>query len=91
MPAMAATAATLDDAGIPDEQIFRALSCALVTWRTNRTISDKDSITYLKERADNCALGEEEMKRRPRTHLIPYARLAVGYDGIACVRAKRWS
>jgi len=75
-------AATLDDAGIPDEQVFRALNCALVTWRTNRTISDKDPITYLKERADNCALGEEEMKRRLRTHLIPYARLAVGYDGI---------
>ena len=75
-------AATLDDAGIPDEQVFRALNCALVTWRTNRTISDKDPITYLKERADNCALGEEEMKRRLRTHLIPYARLAVGYEGI---------
>lgn len=75
-------AATLEDAGIPDEQIFRALNCALVTWRTNRTISDKDPIAYLKERADNCALGEEEMKRRLRTHLIPYARLAVGYDGI---------
>lgn len=75
-------AATLEDAGIPDEQIFRALNCALVTWRTNRTISDKDPITYLKERADNCALGEEEMKRRLRTHLIPYTRLAVGYDGI---------
>lgn len=75
-------AATLDDAGIPDEQVFRALNCALVTWRTNRTISDKDPITYLKERADNCTLGEDEMKRRLRTHLIPYARLAVGYDGI---------
>ena len=75
-------AATLDDAGIPDEQVFRALNCALVTWRTNRTISNKDPLTYLKERADNCALGEEEMKRRLRTHLIPYARLAVGYDGI---------
>jgi len=63
-------------------RFFRALNCALVTWRTNRTISDKDPITYLKERADNCALGEEEMKRRLRTHLIPYNRLAVGYDGI---------
>ena len=76
-------AATLDDAGIPDEQIFRALNCALVTWRTNRTISDKDPITYLKERADNCALGEVELKRRLRTHLIPYARLAVGYNGMS--------
>lgn len=76
-------AATLDDAGIPDEQIFRALNCALVTWRTNRTISDKDPILYLKERADNCTLGEEELKRRLRTHLIPYAKLAVGYIGIS--------
>lgn len=76
-------AATLVDAGIPDEQIFRALNCALVTWRTNRTISDKDPITYLKERSDNCTLGEEEMKRRLKTHLIPYVRLAVGYDGMS--------
>lgn len=76
-------AATLDDAEIPDEQVFRALNCALVTWRTNRTISDKDPIAYLKERADNCALGEEELKRRLRTHLIPYGRLAVGYNGMS--------
>ncbi|MBA4418358.1 MAG: hypothetical protein C0392_10685 [Syntrophus sp. (in: bacteria)] len=76
-------AAMLEDAGIADEQIFRGLNCALVTWRTNRTISDKDPITYLKERADNCALGEEEMKRRLRTHLIPYAKLAVGYNGMS--------
>lgn len=76
-------AATLEDAGIPDEQIFRALNCALVTWRTNRTISDKDPITYLKDRADNCTLGEEETKRRLKTHIIPYSRLAVGYDGMS--------
>ena len=76
-------AVTLADAGIPDEQIFRALNCALVTWRTNRTISDKDPITYLKERSDNCTLGIEEMKRRLRTHLIPFVRLAVGYDGMS--------
>ena len=76
-------ASTLEDAGIPDEQIFRALNCALITWRTNRTISNKDPIAYLKERADNNALGEEELRRRLRTHLIPYRRLAVGYDGMS--------
>ena len=38
---------------------------------------------YLTERAENCALGEDEMKRRLRTHLIPYARLAVGYHGMS--------
>jgi hypothetical protein len=76
-------ASTLEDAGIPSEQIFRALNCALITWRTNRTLSNKDPIAYLKERADNNALGEEELKRRLPTHLIPYARLAVGYDGLS--------
>lgn len=76
-------AALLENAGIPDELIFRALNCALVTWRTNRTISDKEPITYLKERADNCTLGEEETKRRLKTHLIPYSRLAVGYIGMS--------
>jgi len=76
-------ASTLEDAGIPDEQILRALNCALITWRTNRTISNKDPIAYLKERADNNALGEEELKRRLRTHLIPYRSLAVGYDGMS--------
>jgi hypothetical protein len=76
-------AATLEDAGIPYEQIFRAVNCALVTWRTNRAISDKDPIAYLKERADSCALGEEELKRRLKTHLIPYERLAVGYRGMS--------
>lgn len=74
---------TLEDAGIPDDQIFRALNCALMTWRTNRTISAKDPITYLKERADNCSLGDEELKRRLRTHLIPYEPLAVGYNGMS--------
>jgi hypothetical protein len=76
-------ASTLEDAGIPDEQISRALNCALITWRTNRTISNKDPIAYLKERADNNALGEQELKRRLRTHLIPYRWLAVGYDGMS--------
>jgi hypothetical protein len=74
---------TLEDADIPDEQIYRALNCALITWRTNRTISNKDPITYLKERADNSTLGEEEIRRRLRTHLIPYEHLAVGYDGLS--------
>jgi hypothetical protein len=73
----------LTDAEIPREQIFRALNCALVTWRTNRTISNKDPVAYLKERADNSALGVEDLKRRLRTHLIPYKPLAVGYDGMS--------
>lgn len=31
--------ATLEDAGIPYEQIFKALNCALVTWRTKEVVS----------------------------------------------------
>lgn len=75
-------ASTLEDAEIPYELVFRALNCALVTWRTNRTISNKDPIAYLKERSDNSALGEEELRRRLKTHLIPHSKLAVGYDGL---------
>jgi len=33
-------ASTLEDAEIPDSQIFLALNCALITWLTNRTISN---------------------------------------------------
>ena len=75
-------ASTLEDAEIPDEQIHRALNCALITWRTNRAISNKDPVVYLKERADNSSLGERELRRRLETHLIPYEQLAVGYHGL---------
>lgn len=71
----------LADAGLGSEDIYRAVNCALITWRTNRTISNKDPVKYLKERADNSTLGEEELQRRLRTHLIPYNELNVGaYD-----------
>jgi hypothetical protein len=73
----------LTDAGLPTEDIYRAVNCALITWRTNRTISNKDPIKYLKERADNSMLGEDELKRRLQTHLIPYNELNVGdYEGM---------
>ena len=77
-------AALLESADLPEERIYLALNCALVTWRTNRSISDKDPIQYLKERADSCLLGEEELKRRLRTHLIPFEQLAKGpFDAAA--------
>lgn len=73
---------TLEDAGVSDDRIYRALNCALITWRTNRTISNKDPIAYLNERAKTNALGEIDLRRRLRTHLIPYCELAVGYGGL---------
>jgi len=77
-------AALLGSAGLSEDQIYLALNCALITRRTNRSISDKDPIQYLKERADSCALGEDELKRRLKSHLIPLAPLAKGpYDAAA--------
>lgn len=73
----------LTKADIPSEEIYRTVNCALITWRTNRTISDKDPVKYLKERSDNSTLGEDELKRRLRTHLIPYEEFNVGdYEGL---------
>ena len=75
-------ASTLEDAGLQGAQVYRALNCALITWRTNRVLSNKDPISYLRERAQNSTLGEDELKRRLKTHLIPFDALAVGYEGI---------
>jgi len=43
---------TLEDAGIEDDKIYRSLNCALITWLTNRTISNKDPIIYLETVAE---------------------------------------
>jgi len=54
------------------------LNCALITWKTNRIISNKDPLTYLIERAEASGLGEEESKNRLSTHLIDYDKLKNG-------------
>lgn len=71
--------AILKDANIPNEKIYRAVNCALITWKTNRVISAKDPVVYLEERVNNSTLGETELEHRLKTHLIPYQQLAVGY------------
>lgn len=71
-------ASKLSEAELSQDEIYRSVNCALITWRTNRTISNKDPIKYLKERSDNSALGETELKTRLRSHLIPYEELNVG-------------
>jgi hypothetical protein len=58
--------------GVPEESIYLSLNCALVTWRTNRNISDKDPERYLAERRDGSSVGESEIRDRLATHLIPY-------------------
>lgn len=62
--------AWLARAGVSEEEIFRSLNCGLVSWRTNRTISDKSPSIYLEERME--AAGEAEIRRRLESHLIPY-------------------
>lgn len=57
---------------------YRALNCALVTWNTNRNISAKDPVKYLQERTARSVLGEDEIRARLASHLVPYAELAVG-------------
>jgi len=75
--------ALLDETKIPHENIYRAVNCALITWRTNRVISAKDPIQYLEERANNSSLGECDLQRKLKTHLIPYKHLAVGYSKVS--------
>lgn len=51
-----------------------ALNCALITWKTNRTIGRSDPIKYLEERAQR-APDEQDIEQRLRTHLVPYQAL----------------
>ncbi len=61
-----------DDGGISESRAYRALNCALVTWKTNRNISRKDPLVYLKERTQSSIEG------RLRAHMIPLDELSVG-------------
>jgi len=73
--------AHLTRAGIPEDRIYLALNCALVTWRTNRSIGAKEPERYLAERREGTGLGEEEVMARLATHLIPYDEMVKGnYD-----------
>ena len=64
-----------------DSQINLALNCALVTWNTNRHISAKEPVEYLRERVQRAPLGEEQIRQRLASHIIPFADLNVGGYG----------
>lgn len=64
--------------GIFDDQIYLSLNCALVTWQTNRNISDKNPERYLAERRDGTSLGDAEVQARLETHLIPFEEMVAG-------------
>jgi hypothetical protein len=52
-------------------EIYRALNCALISWRTNRTLSNNAPSSYVAERMEQASLGEPEVVRRLESHLIP--------------------
>jgi hypothetical protein len=64
--------------GIAEDEAYLSLNCALVTWRTNRAISDKEPERYLAERRDGSNLGDAEVKARLASHLIPYQEMVAG-------------
>lgn len=64
-----------------DDRIYNALNCALVTWTTNRTISAKQPERYLAERLDGASLGQDDVRARLSSHLIPYTEMIQGDYG----------
>jgi hypothetical protein len=76
--------------GVPEDQIYLSLNCALVTWRTNRAIADKEPERYLAERLDPVDPSSEEVKIRLASHLIPYEEMVAGdYSAFVKERAAR--
>ncbi|WP_081731400.1 GmrSD restriction endonuclease domain-containing protein [Phaeobacter gallaeciensis] len=58
--------------------IFCALNCALISWRTNRSIGAKPPATYIAERAKEIDIDEAEVSRRLSSHAIPVQKLTTG-------------
>lgn len=70
--------ALLAEAEIPS---YRALNCALITWKTNRVIGRKDPLEYLKERVQWA--DEGEVQQRLKSHLISFDLLSkANYAGL---------
>jgi hypothetical protein len=74
---------------IPHSSADLALNCALITWKTNRTISDSDPVDYIKQRANQAALGNEALRARLNSHGIPFEPLAsADYETFLTKRAE---
>lgn len=75
--------------GLNEKETFKALNCTLITWKTNRVISDKEPLNYLLERSNASVLGEAEIRHRLSTHLVNYDGLKFGdYQEFIEKRAK---
>ena len=74
---------------LKNPEIYLALNCALVTWKTNRSISDKAPDKYISQRLEASVLGEAEIRRRLESHLIPYDPIMQNdYPGFVSARAE---
>ncbi len=67
-----------NDGLLEDSEIHLALNCALVTWNTNRNIAAKEPVAYLRERVERAPLGEDQIRSRLDSHIIPFSFLNVG-------------
>lgn len=72
-----------------DERVNRALNCALITWTTNRKVGAQTPSGYISKRAAAASLGEEAVRHRLESHLIPYdALIADDYDAFLSARVE---
>ena len=77
------------DGKMVDREIHRALNCAVVTWNSNRSFAAKEPIAYLRERVERAPLGEQQIRNRVASHIIPYDKINVGgYADIECEDAR---
>ena len=72
-----------------DAIVNRAMNCALISWKTNRKIAARTPREYIEKRAEAASLGEEEVRQRLSSHLIPFEELDAGdYEAFLLARAK---
>lgn len=78
-------AALLKEDGLVEaSDIDLAMNCALVTSYTNLSMSAKEPYAYLGERTERAPSGVDQVRRRLKSHQIPFAELNVGgYSKVA--------
>lgn len=72
-----------------DEKVNRALNCALISWATNRKVGAQTPSEYIANRAAKASLGENVVRQRLESHLVPYeALISNDYDAFLMARAE---
>jgi len=72
-----------------DEKVNRALNCALISWTTNRKVGAQTPAEYIAKRAAKASLGENVVRQRLESHLVPFdALVGNDYDAFLMARAE---